>query len=269
MTTLTEILEYKRKEIARQKQRCPLSTLQKKLKTLPSNRRLFLEKVRQQVETHHIAIIAELKKASPSCGIIQKNFHPEEIAKAYTQGGATALSVLTDRHFFKGAPQYISAVKKASPLPVLRKDFILDDYQIYESKYLGADAILLIVAALDDEELKRFYKLAQELECDVLIEVHNEEELTRILPLKAPLVGINNRDLHTFRVDLNTTLRLLPNIPQSTIVMSESGIERAEDIQTLSSGGVYAFLVGEALMKTQNPEGLLKKWLRDVPRLRV
>ena len=240
---LHKILQHKRQEVLNSKKA----------------KRHFFKALKERVNNKEIAVIAEIKKASPSLGIIQPNFDPVAIAKAYTEGGATCLSVLTDQHFFQGDPTYIQAVKAVSPLPVLRKDFIIDAYQIYESKVLGADAILLIVAALKDSELKKFYNLANKLELDVLVEVHDEQELKRALALNPPCIGINNRNLKTFEVNIQTTLELLPKIPKELLVISESGIHNTEDIQKLCENGVYAFLIGEALMRSNNPKEKLQE----------
>lgn len=260
--TLNKILEYKHQEVLELQKKIPLSILKQKLKeSLP--KRTFFKNLEQHAKNSKIAIIAEIKKASPSLGVIQSDFDPIKIAKAYTEGGATCLSVLTEQHFFQGSPDYIAEVKAVSPLPVLRKDFIVDEYQIYESKVLGADAILLIVAALSDEQLKTFYSCAKQLDLDVLIEVHDATELKRALALKPRLLGINNRNLHTFEVSLNTTLELLPEIPKDTLVVSESGIHATEDVKKLSAQGVYTFLIGESLMRSKNPKEKLQELIND------
>jgi indole-3-glycerol phosphate synthase len=201
------------------------------------------------------AIIAEIKKASPSKGILRANFNPVAIAKSYETHGATCLSVLTDKDFFQGADEYLQQIHQVCKLPLLRKDFILDAYQVYEARAIGADCILLIVAALGDAQLHDLAGLAMHLDMDVLIEVHDSEELERALLLKMPLIGINNRNLRTFKTDLTTTLSLLKSIPTEAgyIVVSESGIHTPEDIALLRNSNVNSFLVGEAFMKADDP----------------
>lgn len=199
------------------------------------------------------AVIAEIKKASPSRGVIRDPFHPAEIARSYAQGGATCLSVLTDVDFFQGADAYLQEARAACTLPVIRKDFIVDPYQVYEARALGADCILLIVAALEDDTLRALNSLARELGMDVLIEVHNAEELARSLPLGNRLVGINNRNLHTFEVSLEHTFELLAAIPEDRIVVTESGIHTPEDVSAMRARGVNSFLVGEAFMRAPEP----------------
>ncbi|HHT9130844.1 MAG TPA: indole-3-glycerol phosphate synthase TrpC, partial [Candidatus Brocadiaceae bacterium] len=197
-------------------------------------------------------IIAEIKKASPSLGVIRTDFNHVEIARLYESSGAAAISVLTDEKFFQGKLSYLTDVKKSVSLPILRKDFIIDPYQIYEARSAGADAILLIAALLSKEEIQRFLELARELGMDCLVEVHSELELEKVLQTSANIIGINNRDLATFKIDLETTLLLKPMIPSGKIVVSESGIKSREDIVKLIKKGVDAVLVGETLMKSTN-----------------
>ena len=203
------------------------------------------------------AIIAEIKKASPSKGIIREDFNVAEIARIYAQHGARCLSVLTDQQFFQGHPDYLAIAKKECPLPVLRKDFIIDSYQVYESRTLGADCILLIVAMLDDSQLMDFCQLAQELNMAVLVESHTKEELERALKLPTPLVGINNRSLHTFHTDLQLTIELKNLIPHDKLINTESGISTREDILFMQKNGINTFLIGEHLMKAPNIGGAL------------
>lgn len=198
------------------------------------------------------AIIAEIKKASPSKGIIREEFNVAEIATIYAQHGARCLSVLTDQAFFQGHPDFLAIAKNACSLPVLRKDFIIDSYQVYESRALGADCILLIVAMLDDYQLMDFYQLARELGMDVLVESHTSEELDRALKLPTPLIGINNRSLHSFHTDIQLTIQLKEQIPQDKLIITESGIHSREDILLMQEQGVNTFLIGEHLMRAAN-----------------
>jgi indole-3-glycerol phosphate synthase len=199
------------------------------------------------------AIIAEIKKASPSQGVIRDPFDPAQIARSYQSGGATCLSVLTDHDFFQGSEAYLAQAKQACNLPVLRKDFMIDPYQVFEARAIGADCILLIVAALDDAVLGELAQLATQLKLDVLVEVHDAAELQRALQLPLPLIGINNRNLRTFETSLDTTLQLLADIPEDRIVVTESAIHSREDVATMREHGVNAFLVGEAFMRAAEP----------------
>jgi len=199
------------------------------------------------------AVIAEIKKASPSRGILRENFNPAQIAASYARGGAACLSVLTDVDFFKGDDSYLQQARAACPLPVLRKDFVIDPYQVYEARVLGADCILLIVAALGDAMLKELYQLAVHLGMDALIEVHDRQELDRALAIPAPMIGINNRDLRSFETRLDVTLDFLDQITDDRIVITESGIHTVADVALMRSRGVNAFLVGEAFMKAVDP----------------
>jgi len=199
------------------------------------------------------AVIAEIKKASPSRGILREDFDPEQIAISYENGGAACLSVLTDIDFFKGADAYLQQARAACSLPVLRKDFVIDPYQVYEARALGADCILLIVAALDDDLLRELLQLAGELGMDALVEVHDATELQRALAMPAPLLGINNRDLRTFETRLDTTLGYLQQIPDDRLVVTESGIHTVDDVALMRSHGVNCFLVGEAFMRAPEP----------------
>jgi indole-3-glycerol phosphate synthase len=203
------------------------------------------------------AVIAEVKKASPSKGVIREDFHPAEIAASYEAGGAACLSVLTDIDFFQGADAYLQAARAACALPVLRKDFTLDPYQIWEARALGADAILLIVACLELPHLKDLHDCAQEAGLDVLVEVHDEAELEEALTLGGDLIGINNRDLHTFETSLDTTYRLLARIPQGVQVVTESGFSSAEQVSEMRRHGVHSFLIGETFMRAEDPGAAL------------
>ena len=208
------------------------------------------------------AVIAEVKKASPSKGVIREHFDPAELAKSYESGGATCLSVLTDIDFFQGADEYLLAARAACQLPAIRKDFTLDSYQIWESRALGADAILLIVACLDDAQLADLYAEAREAHLDVLVEVHDRVELERALTLDLDLVGINNRDLHTFDTSLQTTLDLLSEVPAGVTVVTESGLHTAADMKLMLNQGVSTFLIGESFMRQPSPGDALSNMMR-------
>ncbi len=213
----------------------------------------FVRAIEAKINACQSAVIAEIKKASPSKGLIRENFIPAEIARSYEQGGAACLSVLTDIDFFQGSDSYLQQARQACQLPVLRKDFIIDRYQIYEARLIGADAILLIVACLTDQQLSDFTALADELELDVLVEVHDQQELQRALKLPTRLMGINNRNLRTFATTLNTTIELLAMIPDERIVVTESAIHLPEDVQLMKNHQVNAFLVGESFMRAEQP----------------
>lgn len=251
MTVLDAIVAHKREELARS--RAPLDAVRGQALGAPPPRD-FAAALRRG----RCALIAEVKAASPSAGVIRRPFDPVELARAYEAGGADALSVLTDRRFFAGDPEHLRGVRAAVRLPVLRKDFILDPYQVYEARALGADAVLLIAAILNDAQLRELSALAEELGMAALVEVHTEEELERALACGARIVGINNRDLRTFQVDLEVTLRLRPRIPDGVLVVSESGIEHGEQVRRLAEAGVHAVLVGTALASAQDPARTLR-----------
>lgn len=239
-------MEQKRKEIHDNKTRVSLKALQEVCETCAKGRP-FAAKLRKPGE---VALLAEIKKASPSKGLIRPDFDPAVIAKTYSSAGASAISVLTDREFFQGSPEYLQVARSVSNLPLLRKEFIVDPYQIFEAKVLGADAILLIMAILSDAEVSDYIKIASSLGIECLIEVHTDTELKRALFLGAKIIGINNRDLRSFKTDLTTTFRLREMILDSMItVVSESGINTSEDVQRLRDYQVNAMLVGEALMR--------------------
>ena len=219
----------------------------------------FVDSMKNSISAGNPAVIAEIKKASPSKGVMRENFVPAEIAKSYQAGGASCLSVLTDIDFFQGSDLYLKQARAACDLPVIRKDFIIDPYQVYEARAMGADCILLIVSVLNNMKLNQLYSLARALGMDVLIEVHDEEELIRSLPLEADLVGINNRNLRNFDTSLNTTLDMLSQIPDERIVVTESGIHSVEDVKLMRDHNVNAFLVGEAFMRAEEPGDELNK----------
>ena len=224
-----------------------------------SKPRDFIEAIKDKHQNSLPAVIAEIKKASPSKGVIRSNFNPDSIAKSYELGGAACISVLTDKEYFQGDPRFIEVVKNNCSLPVLRKDFIIDSYQVYESRALGADCILLIASALNIDELKKFESIANDLGMSVLVEAHNEEELQKSILLDTPLVGINNRNLKTFEVSLNTSIDLVSRIPNNRIPITESGIFKHSDIKLMNDNKIFTFLVGEAFMRDDNPGQSLKK----------
>ncbi len=249
---LKKILHTKTEEVEKRKERTSLSELQEMIKEAPEPRG-FYRALKDKAAQKKPAIIAEIKKASPSQGVIREDFKPIEIASDYAMHGATCLSVLTDKHYFQGSEAYLQMVQRASPLPVIRKDFMVDSYQIYESRALGADCVLLIVAALEDNQMEQLLTQAAELEMDILVEVHDEKELERALKLDSPLVGINNRNLRNFETQLTTTLDLLKQIPEGRLVVTESGIHTQEDVQLMLNNEVYCFLIGEAFMRAPSP----------------
>ncbi len=249
---LQKILKRKVEEIAERSQKVSIDDLSKQAEAAGSPRG-FINAIEQTLDKGQPAVIAEIKKASPSKGVIRADFDPQQIARSYEQGGATCLSVLTDIDFFQGADEYIQQVKQVCNLPVLRKDFVVDPYQVYEARVLGADCILLIVAALDDTRLKELAELASHLEMDVLVEVHDQEELQRALQLNARMIGINNRNLRTFETRLETTLELKQYVPADRLVVTESAIYTLDDVQMMRKNGVNVFLVGEAFMREADP----------------
>jgi indole-3-glycerol phosphate synthase len=249
---LERIVAVKRDEVAAGRRRCDLAAMRARAETLPGARD-FVGALRRRIEAGGAAVIAEIKKASPSKGVLRADFRPAEIAASYERNGAAALSVLTDAPFFQGAPEYLTAAREAASLPALRKDFLVDAWQVFESRALGADAVLLIAAALDDAEMRDFEAIALALGMAVLVEVHDERELDRALALRTPLLGINNRNLRTFEVTLDTTLALLPCIPAGRLVVTESGILAPADVRRMREAGVNAFLVGEAFMRADDP----------------
>lgn len=249
---LKKILATKQDEVATRKQNVPQDMLQEIAASIEGPRG-FYRALKSKAEKRQAAVIAEIKKASPSKGVIRENFRPVEIAQDYAMNGATCLSVLTDKTYFQGSEVYLQMVRERCPLPVLRKDFMIDPYQVYEARALGADCILLIVAALSDAQMQELEDTALELGMDVLVEVHNADEMSRALRLKTPLVGVNNRDLRSFETRLETTLTLLEACPNDRLLVTESGIHSKEDIALMIEHGIYTFLVGESFMRAPSP----------------
>jgi indole-3-glycerol phosphate synthase len=251
-TILRKILARKAEEVASRRNRCSLADLERRIRDqLPA--RGFTDTLADRVARREAAVIAEVKKASPSKGVIREDFDPAAIAASYQSGGATCLSVLTDVDFFQGADDYLQEARVACELPVIRKDFTIDPYQVVEARAIGADAVLLIVAALADDQMRELAATAADVGVDVLVEVHDRAELERALELETRLVGINNRDLHSFDMRLETTLELLPHVPAERVVVTESGIHTREDVALMRKHGVHAFLVGEAFMRAKEP----------------
>jgi len=249
---LKKILAVKREEVDAAVALKPLAAIRAEAEAQPVPRD-FVGAIRAGIAAGQPAVIAEIKKASPSKGVLRADFRPAEIAANYAAHSAACLSVLTDRQFFQGAPEYLQAARAACSLPVLRKDFLVDAYQVYEARAMGADAILLIAAALNLATMRAFEAIAESLGLGVLVEVHNGAELESALQLETPLIGINNRNLRSFEVSLQTTLDLLPRIPAGRIVVTESGILAADDVALMRTNRVDAFLVGEAFMRAPNP----------------
>lgn len=249
---LARIVRRKHEEIEERKRRVPLEKLIEQA-TAAADTRGFATAIAKKIAKNQAGVIAEIKKASPSKGVIRADFHPALIAASYQRGGAACLSVLTDVDFFHGSDDYLQQARAACDLPVLRKDFTVDPYQVYEARTIGADCILLIVACLDDAHLNQLSDLAHDLGMDVLIEVHEASELRRALAIDNRLIGINNRDLRSFHVSLDTTIGLLEQIPEDRIVITESGIHTPADVEKMRRHGVNGFLVGEAFMRAEEP----------------
>ena len=254
---LDTIVAHKRVELEQDKQHAPLSTLKSKIRDLPPTRnfRVALSM------PHRVHLIAEVKKKSPSKGIIREDFDPVGIARTYAENGASAISVLTDREFFAGEPAYLSTIREAVEVPLLRKDFTIDPYHIYQARVAGADAILLIVSILTLKQLREFIEIARSLGLASLVEVHTEEELELALTAGAEIIGVNNRDLKTFHTDIEATFRLRASIPADKIVVSESGINTHKDVMKLKESGVNAILVGESLMRSPDIGGKVRELL--------
>lgn len=259
-TVLEKIVARKREEVAQRKAVVSLTELDRQIAE-QSPSRGFAQAIQQRVAQQQAAVIAEVKKASPSKGILRENFQPAEIARSYEAAGAACLSVLTDIDFFQGADCYLQEARSACALPVIRKDFVIDPFQVVEARAIGADAVLLIAACLSRSQLEELSSTAREHSLDVLFEVHTAAELDAVLEaVEAPaLLGINNRDLHSFEVSLNTTLDLLKRVPQQSTIVTESGILQPADVQLMQANSVHAFLVGEAFMRAPDPGAELKR----------
>ena len=259
---LRRILDHKRAEVAARKTQRSFSSLRAEAESQPPARG-FAQALQAAATCGHPAVIAEIKKASPSEGVIREHFDPAAIAASYTEACATCLSVLTDEHFFQGHDEYLQSAREASELPALRKDFIVDPWQIPESRVLGADCVLLIAEALSDTELSHFHALATDLGMDVLVEVHDRRQLDRARSLRAPLIGINNRNLRTFETRLETTLELRDHVLRHVTLVTESGIHTREDIARMRAANVHCFLVGTAFMREPDPGEALARLFYD------
>lgn len=257
-TVLEKIIARKVEEVAERRASVSLAELERRVAAADAPRG-FAQALRRQAARRQPAVIAEVKKASPSKGVIREHFVPAEIARSYEQGGATCLSVLTDVDFFQGSDAYLQQARAACSLPVIRKDFMIDPYQVIEARALGADCILLIVANLEDGQMAELAAVAAEQGLDVLVEVHDGDELERALRLDTPLLGINNRNLHSFEVSLDTTLDLLERVPSDRLVVTESGILGRADVELMTAHDVHAFLVGEAFMRAEDPGAELRR----------
>ena len=259
---LNQIVAVKREEIAAAMKKLPLEAVRADAESRVLTRD-FEGALRRKIAAGEAAVIAEIKKASPSKGVLRADFVPADIAQSYAEHGAACLSVLTDRQFFQGSVDYLKQARASCDLPVLRKDFMVDAYQVYESRAMGADCILLIAACLDDAQMADLEAVARGLDMAVLVEVHDGAELQRALKLKTPLVGINNRNLRSFEVSLDTTLGLLPEVPADRLLVTESGILAPDDVKRMREAGVHAFLVGEAFMRAEDPGTALSKLFRS------
>ncbi|MCL5042957.1 MAG: indole-3-glycerol phosphate synthase TrpC [Gammaproteobacteria bacterium] len=257
-TILQNIIARKHEEVAERSQHTPLAELERLASTADAPRG-FSRALMERAARREPAVIAEIKKASPSKGVLREDFDPAAIALSYQQGGAACLSVLTDVDYFQGSDDYLRQARAACALPVIRKDFLIDPYQVVEARAMGADCILLIVSALDDAQLHELADVARTYKLDVLVEVHDGPELERALTLDTPLIGINNRNLHTFEVTLDTTLELLPRVPDDRLLITESGILNRADVELMRAHEVYSYLVGEAFMRAKDPGAELKR----------
>jgi len=257
-TILKKILDRKAEEVAERQTKLSLSDLENMILEVDASRG-FADALVQRITHRRPAVIAEIKKASPSKGLIREDFEPAAIAQSYADNGAACLSILTDKDFFQGDEEYLKLARAVCKLPVIRKDFMVDPWQIAESRAIGADCILLIVAALSEQQLRELAECARLYGMDFLVEVHSREELELALSLDASIVGINNRDLHTFKTSLSVTYDLLPHIPVDVAVITESGIHIHEDVEEMIAHGVYGFLVGESFMRANEPGEKLKE----------
>ena len=255
---LQEIVNYKKIEIEKSKKMISVEILNKKIKSL-SKPLKFLDELRNKNEVGKAGIIAEVKKASPSKGIIKKDFNHIEIAKEYEKGGAACLSILTDTPSFQGSPQYLKDIRRNTKLPILRKDFIIDTFQIIESRSWGTDCILLIMKILKNKELSKLINICNEMNMDILFEINSQEELERLLPFNPMMIGINNRNLENFETDIENSIKIKKNIPDDILVISESGINDVKDISYLGKHNINNFLIGERLMRSKNISGELSK----------
>lgn len=257
---LDDIVEYKKGELKNSRELIPLVELQHKLKDMHSP----LDFYSIAISDSSPKIISEIKKASPSKGIICENFDPIKIAKSYEVNGASAISILTDEKFFQGSLDYLSQIRTVVNIPLLRKDFTIDPYQIYEARAHGADIVLLIAAILDKDQIKEYLEIVDSLDMNAIVEIHNHEELDKVIDTGCKIIGINNRNLKTFEVDLSTTVELIKYIPEDILVISESGISDLDDIRILRKLGVNTFLIGESFMKSDDPGGTLQKYISQI-----
>jgi indole-3-glycerol phosphate synthase len=261
---LEKILQVKAQEIARAKKSRDLFSVRRDAEAMERPRD-FVGALQKKIAAGRSAVIAEIKKTSPSKGVIREDFDPAALAKSYAAGGAACLSVLTDEQFFQGKAEHLALARNASGLPALRKDFVIDPYQVFESRALGADCILVIVAALDAEKMRELEATAKQLGMAVLVEIHDEAELQKALLLETPLIGINNRSLRTFHTSLQVTLDLIAGVPRQRIVVTESGIRAPSDVMRMRDAGVHAFLIGEALMRAPQPADELRRLFGQEP----
>jgi len=257
---LDDIVEYKKGELKRSMDLLPLAELQNRLKDIEPPIDFY---TRANADSS-LKVISEIKKASPSKGVICENFDPLNIAKSYEANGASAISILTDEKFFQGSLQYLSQIRKAVSIPLLRKDFTIDPYQIYEARAHGADIVLLIAAILDKERIKQYLQIVDSLNMNAIVEIHNREELDKVIDTGCSIIGINNRNLKTFEVDLSTTVELIKYIPEDILVISESGISNPGDISMLREIGVNTFLIGESFMKSDDPGAKLNEYIGQI-----
>lgn len=254
---LEEILSLKREEIFLEERRNPLDSIKR-----GKGKKFSSKSLKKKLKKKGISVIAEVKKSSPSHGVILEDYFPENIARSYERNGASAISVLTEKNFFLGDDLHLSSIKKLVNLPVLRKDFIISEYQIYQSKKIGADAVLLIARCLERDELEKFIKVAKSIKIECVVEIHNEDDLKKIEGLKIDIIGVNNRDLKTFEVNLETSFRLKDLLPSNSLVISESGIKTSEDIKALKEKGFNGILIGEVLLKSPSPGEKLMELLK-------